>query len=407
MSLCKALTLTLATALVAGCFPESGSDREAPDTTMLQLDNRILDAGRVGAIAATSPDYSTSDIVLFSNDSSGELEVASGEFESTSETDIAIAAFEDRLYRLGRFQIDNITKYQIFTTLGADITWQYSVQGDDASANPYDVIFASDSKAYVPRYDSPNLWVIDPSKTGSGQAGFKQDQLDLSSYATYDCSGGTPNANGGVVADGRLYILMERLGAKNPDDSCNGFAAERNSYVAVFDVATGEEVDTATGTLKGVELSVKNAGNLSAHDGLIYVSGRETGKIETIDPDDGYATEVIIDDAAYAGANHVTVVDANHGYFVSGAWPSYTLYHFNPSDLNQSITAVDGPSGENIADIEPVTLADPDASYSSLLYVAVQTGTQGRIDVVNVLDQSVLESFELTFFPTDIEFLEQ
>lgn len=407
--------LPLAALLLTGCFPESdnddNNDRDDGDNTTVtttQLDEQILDTGRLGVIATASSDYQTSDIAVFGTDSDFKLTVKEGLFATTELTDIGISTFDNELYREGRFNSDNLTKYSLGSDWSANLDWQYSVLSDETTANPYSLTFESASKAYLIRYDSTNLWVVDPSVASSGESGFKTGEIDLSAYADFDCSLGTPRANDALILDDYLYVLMERLG-KRVEGECVGYLAEVNSYLAVFDISNpNQEVNISGETLKGIDLNVKNAGNLSLEGNVIYVSGRETGKLVSVDTANNHDVSVLIaGDNTYPGLHNVTVVDSQHGYFSSGNWPSYSLWHFNPSDMNQSVTEITELSGGYITDIEHVTLTDANALYTSLLYVAVQGETNGRIGVVNVMDQTVLESFDLNFNPTDIEFMDR
>lgn len=411
----KYALLPLAALLLTGCFPESDNDsntnqNDDDNTTVIttQLGNQILDTDRLGVIATASTDYKTSDIAVFGTDSDYKLTVKEGLFATTEVNDIGISTFDNELYREGRSESDNLTKYSLGSDFSADMEWQYSVLGNDSGANPYSLIFESANKAYLVRYDSTDLWIVDPSVASSGEAGFKIGEIDLSAYADFDCSLGTPRANDALIHDGYLYVLMERLG-KRVEDECVGYLAEVNSYLAAFDINNAnQEVNISGETLKGIDLNVKNAGNLSLVGDVIYVSGRETGKLVSVNTANTHdLTVLIFGGNTYPGLHNVTVADSQHGYFSSGNWPSYSLWHFNPSDLNQSITEISEFSGGYITDLEHVTLTDANAQYTSLLYVAVQGENNGRIGVVNVTDQTVLESFDLNFNPTDIEFMDR
>lgn len=426
----KYALLPLAALLLAGCFPDSdnddNNDQDDGDNTTVtttQLDEQILDTNRLGAIATASGDYQTSDIAVFSTDAQYSLTVKEGLFATTELTDIGISTFEDELYREGRYQANNLTKYSLTGDMSADLQWQYSVLGDNSSANPYSLTFSSASQAYMTRYDSAEMWIVDPSVSNSGSSDFFLDVIDLSVYAHAE-SGGTPRMSDALLVDDKLYVLLERLDSD--------FTAVEQSYLAVIDTTTNSEIDTTPGDpddLNGIELPVRNAGNLSYHDGTIYVSGRGdssfgasdtakyTGGIATVNTTN-YTTDLLIDDGdetsnPYGQFQRVEVVDADHGYFVGReSWGNDTLYHFNPSSssLPESITQVSGLSDINIADIEAVTLSDPEARYKELLYVAIQAGSAdetGRVEVVNVMDQSVLASFNLSFNPTDIEFMDR
>ena len=421
--------LPLAGVLLAGCFPESENqsnteDNSNTDQTTTQLNEQILDISRLGVIATASSDYQTSDIAVFGTDAEYNLTVIEGGFATTELTDIGISTFGNELYREGRYQSDNLTKYSLSSDLTPDLDWQYSVLDEgDSSANPYSLTFKSSGQAYMTRYDSADLWIIDPSVSSSGLADFRLGEIDLSAYATG--SGGVPRMNNALLVDDKLYVLMERL-----DSDYNAF---EQSYLAVINTDTYTEIDTEIDTtpgdtddLNGIELPVRNASNLSYHDGTIYISGRGhtsygasdaakySGGIATVSTTD-YTTALLIDDGDgtahhYGQFQRVEVVNADHGYFVGReGWGNDTLYHFSPSNPD-SITAVSGLSGINISAIEAIALSDPEARYTSLLYVGVQAGSAdetGRIKVVNVLDQTILASFNLSFNPTDIEFMDR
>lgn len=410
------LLLLMPLALLAGCegLTESDFDRER---TEIPLDARILNSDQVMAIASASSDYATSDIALVTNAQASRAVLLEGQFATTSPNDIAISTHGDALYRLGRFQSDSVTKYSLGSHTQPFNLWQFSVQGEDASANPYKLTFVSDEKALLVRYDAPTAWLVSPSVTSGNEASFKLGELDLSAYA-HDGSGGTPRATDALVVDDHLYILMQRLDSD--------FQARQPSYVAVFELPDLTEVDTnPEAELKGVELPVRNAANLSYHNGTLYVAGRgntawgaeegvEVRGLVAIDTTDHEAT-LIYDGSqaefgAYGSFERVVIAGDHNGYFVGRAgWGNDTLYHFNPTSPDQSITAIEGLEGVSIADVVFNQLTDSDATYLNLLYVAVQPGfdteAKGRVAVINTQDQSQIAEIEMMFNPTDIEFL--
>ena len=408
--------LLLPLALLAGCdgLSESDFDRERSEHA---VEARILDAHQVMAVASASPDYATSDIALVTNVQASSAILFEGQFATTSPNDIGISTHADALYRLGRFQADSVTKYSLGSHTQPFNHWQYSVQGEDASANPYSLTFINDEKAVLIRYDAPTAWLVNPSVTGGSEADFKLGELDLSAYA-HEGSGGTPRAADALIVDDRLYILMQRLDSD--------FQATQSSYVAVFDLPELTEVDTNSASeLMGIELPVRNAANLSHHNGTLFVAGRgntawgaeegvEVRGLVAIDTST-HDAELIYDGSqvefeAYGSFERVVIAGDHHGFFVGRAsWGNDTLYHFNPASPEQSITAVEGLTGVSIADVKFNALTDADAVYQNLLYVAIQPGfdteANGRIVVVNSLDQRQLAEINMLFNPTSIEFL--
>ncbi|MBX2824954.1 MAG: hypothetical protein KTR33_09520 [Gammaproteobacteria bacterium] len=212
------------------------------------------------------------------------------------QSDYLVATDGDAVYHIGRFQIDSITK---FDAQSAELIYQRSVAGEEASANPYDIVFASETKAYVIRYGSNRIWIVDP--TATTDEAFKLGELDLSSYADSD---GLPEANGAVIVGEKLFVLMQRL---------ESFSPTQPGYLAVFDTSTDQEINTGAGTgdgLNGIPLSVHNPSRLQylEADGQLYVLGtgnsfavddsagnRFTGGVESIDAET-YATELVLDD---------------------------------------------------------------------------------------------------------------
>jgi len=223
-------------------------------------------------------------------------DLRNGEYTATL-SDITINTDGTSIYQIGRFQLDNITKYSPLDTMTAPL-YQRSVAGAEANANPYQIVFVSDTKAYLIRFGSDKIWIINPS--AATEAEFKTGELDLSAYNDAD---GSPEPNAGVVIGDRLFVSMARL---------ENFAVTQGGYLAVFDTTTDTELDTGQGaadSLPGIPLTVRNPTALQylAADGLLYVAGmgslfgepapgmRFTGGIETIDAT-SFATNLVLDD---------------------------------------------------------------------------------------------------------------
>ncbi len=275
-------------------------------------------------------------------------------------SDLAVACQGDAFYRIERFNADNVTKFRVDTP--DQVVYQYSTQdpGDTVSSNPVTLVFVEPRKAYLLRYGSPRAWIVDPS--AGTEAGFKLGELDLGAYADAD---GVPEMQAGVIVDGRLYIVMQRF---------ESFITLKTAYVAVFDVATDQEIDTGKGAadgLKGIPLRVKNP--LSIHylpdSGLIYVQavGRfafgaspaeYSGGVESLDPV-GFETRLVLDDGdasdhPFGQVLALALVSATQGYFIGTAgFEDNTLYRFDPgtgqvrSDVNGPL-AIAGLFGQNL-----------------------------------------------------------
>src|SRR5207244_1336399 len=128
-------------------------------------------------------------------------------------------------------------------------------------SNPHDVAVVGPHKAYVTRFDRPELWIVDPD--ASSCAGFFLGQVDLGSFADAD---GLPEMDQMTLVADRLFVSLERL------DRRRGFAPAGKSLLVVIDTAT----DAVVGT---VELSGGNAFGETA--GLMHEPG--TGKLVVAD----------------------------------------------------------------------------------------------------------------------------
>ncbi len=333
-----------------------------------------------------------------------------GTYPSTL-TDLRIATDGSSIYEIGRFNIDTLTKYDINDT--STPLFQYSVNGDETQANPYEVIFVSDTKAYVIRYGSPKIWIIDPSVGAMSESEFKTGELDLAAYDTT----GAPNASGAVLVGDKLFVLMERLDAS--------FAPSMVGYVAVFDTTTDEQITTGKGTdgLPGIALSTLNPSTiqyLEASD-EIYVTGRGNvfaspgvtgdlyqGGIETIDPTT-YAIEMLLDDGTETENNgffsSALVVSPSVGYLITNTAPDPTT--FESFDTLRSFNPTTGIlAAEPVAGLVDTKVSNLHVAPDGLVWVGIPGDAPG----FNIIDPStnmiVGEFLATTLAPLDVVFVE-
>ena len=118
-----------------------------------------------------------------------------------------MVAYGKYFYRIERYQADNVTKFDVAAP--GTVIWQYSTldDGETVSSNPYDLVFASETKAYLLRWGRSTAWIVNPSATT--QADFKIGELDLSAYADY--ADGVPGMAAGLILDGKLFIIMQNI----------------------------------------------------------------------------------------------------------------------------------------------------------------------------------------------------
>jgi len=232
-------------------------------------------------VASRTVDYSAGNIERIKIESDGER--YDGSYNST-ESDISVAVDSTHIYQVGKSKLDSITKYDANNL--NQLVYQRSVAGEDAFANPYQIVFVDITTAYLIRYGSDKIWKIDPSATS--EADFKTGELDLSAYN--DADGGVAEASAARLVGDRLFVMMERL---NPS-----FEPIEQGYIAVFDLTKGEEIDTGMGAadgLKGIPLGVTNPTALQqpTSDGLLYVVGRGFYWTESTDVGDRFTGGIV------------------------------------------------------------------------------------------------------------------
>lgn len=368
-------------------------------------DDNVVTNGVTGsnvAIATRAADYTSGRIDLH-DVVTGDLSLS---YPATG-SDIRAASNGSDVYQIARGQMDNITKFEAGTNT---VVYQHSVSSEDVNdpaSNPYQIVFASEDKAYLIRYGSDKIWIINPNS--DNLAGFKLGELDISAYDT-----DTPNANSAVIVDGKLYVLMERLDV---------WSVVKQGYVAVFDTTTDTEIDTGQGTadgLMGIALGVQNPEGLQYNhsNGLLYLTGRGnifqanataaggdrfTGGLVTIDPT-SFVPTMLLDDGTeeenQGFFKNAIAINADAGYVLSytgGFSGTNTLRRFNAT----TGTLADGAiAGLEAADITVIAEA-PD----NQLWAAVN----GDTPVVNRIDLSTDESvgtFNTELVPLNFAFVE-
>src|SRR5690554_3286688 len=143
----RSLILATAFLALAGCFPEGN---KGGNNLPVELS---LDSKKALVIAATSPDYQTSDMLILAPDGSGGFELRQEEFSTTNPSDIVVSSYSNNLYRLNR-GLDSITGYGMTSSGQINLSWNYSVLGDDESANPNSLVADTATRGFVARYNS-------------------------------------------------------------------------------------------------------------------------------------------------------------------------------------------------------------------------------------------------------------
>jgi len=201
--------------------------------------------------------------------------------------------------RLGADAIEVIDPEQ-----GWQIVKEYSV---GVGTNPQDISMVSAKRAYVARFNTATLLLVDPTH------GKALDTIDLSEYADED---GLPEPTWLYELNGKTYVLLSRLKGMQPSDQ---------SLMLVLDSQTGQVEES-------VELSTTNpAGKLRYHEGLrLFViiesgnfssvnGGEPDGGIEFFDPADNRLSGLFITEKTLGGDIVDAVLVSKHkGYALVG-----------------------------------------------------------------------------------------
>ena len=310
-------------------------------------------------------------------------------------SDLAVDCDGRNFYRIERFQGDNVTKFDV--TAPAQVIYQFSTQdpADTAPSNPYQMVFVNSNKAYLLRLGSTKAWIVNPAALT--EAAFKIGELDLSAYADAD---GLPEMAAGVVVNGRLFIVMQRF---------EFFQTLQTAYVAVFDTASDQEIDTGKGTsnLKGIPLLVKNPLTMEylEDNDRIYVqaTGKNpfgsnpaeyTGGIEAINPLD-FSTQLLVDDGdendhPFGQILNMALVTPTQGYFIgSTAFQTNSLYRFNPSS-GEVLSDANGPVA--IAGLFDANLTSLAVDRNAKLWVGNGDLSAPGMLVIDTADDSIEEA---------------
>ncbi len=354
-------------------------------------------------------DYTSGATVLIDVDPVGGPRGSQVDILPTSISDLIMRSYGEYFYRIERYKSDSIAKFHISDPKTP--LWQFSTldSPDQVSNNPHDLIFLNASKAYMPMYGSSGIWVV--NLNAATEAEFKTGTLDISSYQDSD---GIPEAHEGIVVNGKLFVLIQRL---NRDSS---WWPTNNSYVAVFDTATDTEIDTGKGAAdgaKGITLPVKspNAVVYVPELGKLFISaagrypygettGYEyTGGIVSIDVNTYEVATVVEDGDAnnhpYGAIGSLQIISPTLGYFVGYHGTDDTTVHsFNPGtgEVGATVSAMDNKN------CTVSTSGGVGVDKNGLLWITNRTDSQALI--YNSATGAVDETVDTNLIPLTISF---
>jgi len=374
----------------------SAGDTDVGDTGTGDADSP---AGPVFAfVAAAAPDFSAGQVERIVID---DVIMADGTLPATL-SDIRVATDGTDVYQIGRFGIESITRFSPDDL--ATPVFQFST-ANGGMPNTQEIVFASETKAYVLQSSSPSILIVNPAATS--EAEFITGSIDIGGYD----SEGQPDAIAGVIVNDRLFVLMQRLVA---------FAPSNMGAVAVFDTATDEELVIGMNTegLNGIVLNTTNPEGLQYVEEFneLVVTSRGNifndfndvpgdpyqGGLETIDVDT-FALDLLLDDGTEDSNNDFfnasLVTSAERGYVVtSGGFQNNTLRSFSPMTGLLEDGVVAGLEGMDLT-----TLANGPRGN---VWVGVGGDEPGFI-LLDPADNSVVgDQIATQFIPNDIVFIE-
>jgi hypothetical protein len=367
------------------------------------------DTPALALVQTVAPDYSVFEVAKLDAQSQ---QVVGGYYIKNG-GDYILNSYQSDIFHIGRFGIDTIEKYNAID-LDSQV-WSYTTQDDQdsSSRNPYAIVSASETKAYLIRYGSDKVWVVNPQAEQAED--FKIGELDLAGYVATNNSSNTPNPSAAAISDGKLFIAMQRMSdAFSPN----------TAYVAVFDVSTDEEIETNANTddnVKGIPLLGLNPliNSVTSFENNVYITTRSSysgvdlsfSQIEVIDNSD-YSLDTVLSAQDIEGntagfINTSVIVSASQGYFVANETffsPSYfelsTVYQFNPStgDILEANVAETGT--EQIS-----TIALDSADF---LWLSVSNPTLPGVDIVDTdNNMKVIPRLATELNPGSIVFIEE
>lgn len=381
----RALAALVTTIGLHGCGGDSSSSTLTPVITE-----------NFGVIATAAADYSSGAVELVSIQDT-DMEASGGYFSGAS--DITVNGYGSHYYLIRKFGFDQVLKVDIENP-GKEV-WEASTldSGEQGSANPYQIVFATESKAYLLRYGKNTAWVVNPSATRAEDF-FTGTTLDLSAYAPEDSLGGVVQMSAGTVVDGKLFITMQRL------DS--GWSPSNDGYVAVFDVATDTEIETnasPSDEVKGIPLIGRNPSNIQYVDGVGLVITNQgnfatppngTG-LDVIDPETYQVSSMIDDDDIQSQIIDAVIINQTEGYILNyEGWQNISLQSFNPSEGADSLTTINNLDKQDLRDIE--------LSPEGRLWVADANSSNPGVRVIDPSDNSEDDFIETSLLPIAISF---
>ena len=302
--------------------------------------------------------------------------------------DAVLRYHQGRLYVVERFGCDNIRVLDPNASFA--VVRQFSVGN---GANPNDIVIVSPTKAFVTRYETADLWIVNP------QSGAFLGSVSLAAFADAD---GIPEMNRLAVRNGRVFVTVQRV------DRDLFFTPTDSSQVVVVDATadTLVDCDPAAPGVQGIVLPFQNPTTeiVTDGEGRLVVGctgafGVNDGGVVRLDPV-GLAVEASEVTEATLGGDIVDVAIASltRGFaVVSDATFSTSC---RPYDR------LAGTAGPPVLATSGFNLSDAEVNDRGELWLAERTPANPGIRVFDALTLAPLTAGPVSTClpPQDIEF---
>ncbi|KMQ49631.1 hypothetical protein CHISP_3448 [Chitinispirillum alkaliphilum] len=297
------------------------------------LDLGVLSSGNVGeyyAIVSNSKGADTSEIIIVTA-KPGDLFIMQSDFQSgvirsISSTVNSISGFNlpvhsdatlrthgGFLYVIERMGADNILKYDPSKSGDKGVVYQTNLGNN---WNPQDMVFRSNTKAYISNMNEPKITVFNPS------TGKIRENINISEYTFNKEANITPYANAMVLVGTDLYVMLQRR---------DGWSPGAPTLLLKIDTETDKITDT-------IPLQFKNGHSMVYNNGALYVSNPGTlssindGAIERVDLATKTVTTVIKGETLGGSPNYIVHKSGNSFYITNYVgWQSVQVLEINAS----------------------------------------------------------------------------
>lgn len=218
--------------------------------------------------------------------------------------DASARFYDGKIYVINRLGQDNILVLDP-ENLRAPLL-QFSVGN---GSNPHDIAFVGSNKAYISRYDTTALLIVDP------RDGSSLGEIDLSAFADGD---GLPEMAQMALVGERLYVACLLL------DRNNGWIPATRGLLVVIDIATDQviDIDPLAAGVQAWPLASGNPIDLDVMGDLLVIAqtasfGDREGGIEIIDLAAGHSRGLVISEDDLGGdLTALALVSSNRAYAV-------------------------------------------------------------------------------------------